>query len=361
MSEITMRERILSIVEGRRPDRVPFVKYRGLVAPNDEVWSVLGRDNIGLLQWLNLYSYETPHCSWESETFEHDGAPCFRQTLHTPEGLLVQEGSIQPTYGIWVPVRRFIREPEDYHRLLAWFRDIKIHLNLEGYRQALRELGEDGLPHTSVPRTPYQQLWIQWVDIQDLAVHMVDYPELMEEVIAVMTDVQRRVYEQICTVIKNDEIQIPYLVVPDNITAPMIGPAYFRKFCLPGYDELAARLEETGRDIPVYVHMDGDLKLLWDLISESRVRGLDSMSPPPDNDTTVAEAVTRWPEMRVGINFPSSLHLAKPEEVYNKTIEILQEGAPSGRLQIQISENVPPDAWRTSFPAIVKAIRDYSG
>ncbi len=262
---------------------------------------------------------------------------------------------------MWVPAQRFIREPEDYRRLLAWFRDIKIHLNLDEYRQALRELGDDGLPHTSVPRTPYQQLWIQWVDIQELAVHMVECPELMEEVFAVMTQVQHRVYEQICRVIINNEADFPYLVVPDNITAPMIGPEYFLRYCLPGYHELAAMLEETGQDIPIYVHMDGDLKPLWDLIGESPIRGLDSMSPPPDNDTSVADAVRLWPEMRICINYPSSLHLADAGTIYNKTIEILEEGAPSGRLQIQISENVPPDVWRTSFPAIARAIRNYCG
>jgi hypothetical protein len=34
----------------------------------------------------------------------------------------------------------------------------------------------------------------------------------------------------------------------------------------------------------------------------------------------------------------------------------LEEGGRSGRLQIQISENMPPDAWRKSCPAIVRAI-----
>ena len=50
------------------------------------------------------------------------------------------------------------------------------------------------------------------------------------------------------------------------------------------------------RDVPVFVHMDGDLKPLWQDIAGSRVGGLDSFSPAPDNDTTVAEAVSMWPD-----------------------------------------------------------------
>ena len=52
--------------------------------------------------------------------------------------------------------------------------------------------------------------------------------------------------------------------VPDNITAPVIGPKNFRKYCAPLYNELAEMLADVGT--LVYVHMDGDLKPLWKLI-----------------------------------------------------------------------------------------------
>ena len=114
----------------------------------------------------------------------------------------------------------------------------------------------------------------------------------------------------------------------------------------------------VGTGKPVYVHMDGDLKPLWSAIGESRVRGLDSLSPPPDNDTSAGEAAEHWPEMRLGINFPSSVHLRSEREVYERARIILDEAGQTGRLQIQISENVPPGAWRRSYPQIVRAIED---
>ncbi len=62
----------------------------------------------------------------------------------------------------------------------------------------------------------------------------------------------------------------------------------------PLYNELAERLSE--RNIPILMHMDEDLKPLWDAIDHSRFSGVDSLSPLPDNDTSVAEAVALWPE-----------------------------------------------------------------
>ena len=56
MSEWTMRERMLALVQGRDHDRVPFVEYSGISgSSNDEVWSVIGRNNMGLLIWCGLF------------------------------------------------------------------------------------------------------------------------------------------------------------------------------------------------------------------------------------------------------------------------------------------------------------------
>lgn len=89
--------------------------------------------------------------------------------------------------------------------------------------------------------------------------------------------------------------------------------------------------------------------------------GIDSLSPPPDNDLSVAEAVRQWPDMRLGVNFPSSVHLHAEQDIYETTLRLLREGAASRRLQIQISENLPPDRWKTSFPQIARAIADFAG
>jgi hypothetical protein len=223
--------------------------------------------------------------------------------------------------------------------------------DLEPLHRSVRELGNDGLPLVSVERAPFQQLWIQWVCIEDLCLHLVDCPERVACCVEAMIQQQRRVFEIVA------RAPIDFVDFPDNITAPVIGESHFRTYCVPLYNELAEMLSE--RDIPVFVHMDGDLRPLWKAIGESGVRGLDSLSPPPDNDTSAGEAASMWPEMRIFLNFPSSIHLASPERIYEKAGEILEQAGHTGRLQIQISENVPPGVWRKSFPQIVRAIRDF--
>ena len=356
MSRMTMRERMLAGVQIKPHDRVPFVQYDDLAGPTRDIWAQVGRQNMGLLRWCNVFEHQTPNCRFSTEPFE-DRQKGFRRTLHTPAGELFEERVQEPTYGTYAARSHFVKEPADYATLMSYFRDITVHVTTDPVNQAITALGDDGLPLTTLGRTPYQQLWVEWVCLEDLCLHLADEPALMEEVFALMFDLQRRQME--AAIAACHELPIPYLHFGDNITAPVIGERYFRRFCMPMYRQLAEMLDAAGLDLPIFVHMDGELKPLWKAIGESAVRGLDSFTPQPDTDTSVAEAVAVWPQMRLFLNFPSSVHLRSEEHIYVEARKILDEGGHSGRLQIQISENVPPGLWRRSFPQIIKAINDF--
>jgi hypothetical protein len=331
------------------------VQYDGIAAPNAEIWSAIGRENLGLMRWCSAHRFEYPNCRFEERFVQRDSLEGLRTTLFTPAGNLERTAWYDPTYHSLATEHHFVRRPEDYRILLAYLRDVQVVEDTVGLRKAIAELGDDGLPLTAVARTPYQQLWVQWVSLTDLCIHLVDIPKVMEEVIGVLADIERRIFRVVRAV--SERIELPFVDIPDNITAPTIGPANFRRYCLPLYQELSAMMAERG--VRVIAHMDGDLKPLWDLVGQTNLGGIDSFSPQPDNDTRVSDAVRLWPQMRVFLNFPSSVHIGSPEQVYRTARQILEEGGHTGRIWIQVSENVPPGVWRSSFPMIVKAIREF--
>jgi hypothetical protein len=202
------------------------------------------------------------------------------------------------------------------------------------------------VPLTAIERTPYQQLWVQWVGLDHLAFHLADCPDRVARTIDLLCQRAERTFEIAA------RSPAPLIDFPDNITAPAIGPARFREICVPLYDRLADMIAPR----PVYVHMDGDLRPLWKDIAASQVGGIDSLAPTPDNDTSVAQAADMWPEKRLWVNFPSSVHLRSYQGVRDEAERILAAAGHSSRLQVQISENVPHGVWRTSLPAIVDAI-----
>jgi hypothetical protein len=281
-----------------------------------------------------------------------DGATrCERTTLFTPKGSLTQVKAFEPVYNSGAFQKRYVEEPEDYEILWSFLEDGVV---IEDYRRYLRDqtdLGEEGLPLPAVERTPFQQLWVEWVDIERLSAHLAECPERVQKTVDLLN---RRAKEIFAIVVRSPAVMINF---PDNITAPMIGLKRFLHYNVPLYNELADLLAEKG--VPVFVHMDGNLKPLWGAIAQSGVGGLDSFSPTPDNDTSVADAIRLWPEKRLWVNFPSSVHLRPYEAVREEAERILQDGGHSGRLHIQFSESVPYTVWQTSFQAIVDAVEAF--
>ena len=346
MKAMTMRERILAVVQGRELDRVPFVIYDGML-PMDEVDRQVGADRIGLMRWSEVHKVITPNCRFITEEYQVGKDKWQRITLHTPVGSIFEERQFEPVFDSSSIKKHFVQERCDYEVLWYYLQDSTIVEDYARYYRDQAELGERGVPLVAVERTPYQNLWIIWVGLDNLSYHLADFPESVEKTFSLLETRERKIFD----IVRRSPIQ--FIDFPDNITAQAIGPARFRRHCTALYDELAGIL---GDQVPVFVHMDGNLKPLWKAISESRVRGLDSFTPTPDNDTRVAEAVALWPEMRLFVNFPSSLHLGSYAQVRSEAEEILAVAGHTGRLQIQVSENVPLDKWQTSFPAIADAI-----
>ena len=350
---MTNRERILAVILGHELDRVPFVQYNHLGAPNEEVWSELGRDCMGVLRWTSLHRFVHPNCRFVTEEVPSDGPRLSRRTLYTPKGALTEMRRFEPTYGTANLYEHFVKEPGDFRALISYFRDITVIEDLTQFENNRRELGDDGLSLVNTGRTPYQQLWVQWVSLTDLVLYLADYPDLLDECTREMERIQTQVFE----IVARSPAQL--VDIGDNITAPAIGRSYFERYCAPAYRELAELLADRPQPVPVFVHMDGDLRPLHDQIGRSGVGGIDSFSPQPDNDNSPAEALALWPHMRLLVNFPSSVHLKSAQTIYETAMRILEEAGHSGQLQIQISENVPPGVWRKSYPAIVRAIADF--
>ena len=73
MKSMTMRERMLAVMQGREHDRVPFIQYDDAVAPNVDIWPVIGRENMGLWRWSRVHRIAHPNCSFESRRIQRRG------------------------------------------------------------------------------------------------------------------------------------------------------------------------------------------------------------------------------------------------------------------------------------------------
>ena len=151
---MTMKERISAVIAGEEHDRVPFVQYDGIAGDNREIWETVGRNRMGILRWTKPYLFEHANCRFVKEDIESRGRKGLRTTLVTPVGKLEEERFFEPVFGTSSIRRHFVRDPEDYTVLLFYLKDLVVRENLAQVSKDLAGLGDDGLMHINIGRTP---------------------------------------------------------------------------------------------------------------------------------------------------------------------------------------------------------------
>lgn len=352
MNEMTMKERMLAVVQGRPVDHSPFVTYNHNAAPNEEIWAALGRNHMGVYRGTYIHQTVSEDCRLVTEDIVKNGREGLRKSIITPKGTLYEEHLKQYDLNTYAMAKHYVETKEDLEILLYYFRSCNSIPHYEYFYNNLEEVGDDGIVSVSVERTPFQQMWILWATLIDLSYLILDYEDLVEECMSEISRLLNQQFEIMAKAVR--ELPIPLVEFPENMTAPCIGADRFQKYCMPYY----RKLKDMIGDTMLGIHADGDVKMLAPYIAESGLDFLESFSPPPDNDMPLKEAMKAWPNMSFFINFPSSVHLCEPEEIYETAMQIMKD-CQGRKMWIQASESVPPGVWKKSFPEIIRAVEQF--
>lgn len=344
---LSVRDRFLAILAGDVPDCLPLMVGDGTAIAKDKVLDTFAGD-IGWQRWVHPFQLQTPNCPRSIETLAQQDDAISRITIETRGGLLVQDRRLE--HGAPGPIlRHYVSEPHHYEALLRLLQDVQVVPLPETVPQAEQELGDYGVVHCLLPRTPYQQLLGEWVDPETLNWHLLEPDCLVHACVEEMIRIQLELFDLVAG------IDLPYAVFPDNLHGPEIGRTFFKKYCLPLYNELAARLAE--QEALVFVRANGELKQLWYDIEDSYVGGIDSLDA--SRDTRVSEAVSMWHDRVIGLTLDESTFLKPGKVVYQKTRQLLDEAGPALNIFLQVSDPLPPGRWRPSFEAMVRAMHDH--
>ena len=347
---MTPRQRVLAALRNQETDRVPLTIYSGLAGTDDEMLALLG-DHLTLVYWSGVHRTEYRRTTFRSEKFTENGEERQRNFIETPIGTICRTYHFDPTYHSSWAIDSYVKKPADWDVLRFMFEDAIYKPDYDGWFDRRKQYGERAVQNTAVGRTPFQCLAYEYLGVEQLSLDYYDYPDTVQGVLQVLNERQNeldRIYAESPAEIIN---------FPDNITSIVVGRDRFAKYCLPRYKHMADALRGTGKIL--VAHMDGMLRNLADLIAESPLTSLEAFTPSPDSDVSVADARRFWPDKRIWINYPSSVHLFSPDVIYRQTRTLLEEAAPLRGFLIGVTENIPPTCWRKSMAAIDKAITEW--
>lgn len=354
---MTNRERLLSVYSNRLPDRIPIGMYRRYHRVG-ETERRARNDGLGIIDFVPPVSLLAPlwhvHPGYVSEVsnvqfrIDHrwvDNRLMQRRAYETPVGTIDAHVVLDAQHGTEWTTKHYIETAEDY-KIVQYVAEHTVFRSQEpAIRQALLDLGEDGILFGRADRSPYQKLLVELVDPQRLILDLHHNPGPIEELMQV---IDARLDEQFDGIMESG---IRVVWQPDNVTADWTPPSHFRKYCLPFYRK---RGEQARKAAKIYaVHIDGKTSGIKDLIAEAPIDVVESFSlPEMAGDLSVSAAREAWPGKVVCPNFPANLCLGTREEIDALLGRLLAEFGRETPFAIQISEDIPLESYGFVLPLL---------
>ena len=363
---MTMRGRLLAVLHGRLPDRLPWVprlgiwhRARQLVGDMPARYRGLSLRELAMRLGCGLAA--------------RDGA-VYRETtavrrsvrregqrevveLTTSAGTVRQVTRFAETLdrqGIGGLVcEHWIKEPSDYEVFFGLEASRRFEPTYAGFCAYDADVGGDGLPMVAVHGCPFYHFVEQLVGFNEAYYHLADYPHLVERLLEIMTRVHR---ERVWPLIESS----PALLVLNgyHLCPQFVPPELYRRYVLGYYQEANRRLHARGKFAAM--HADADTSGILGLIEQSGWDLMDCFLTAPMARVTLREARRAWGD-RVVIwgGLPSAVFSPEyAERAFRECVEdVFDAVAPGKAFILGIADTTVPDSRIERIEYVSDAVR----
>jgi hypothetical protein len=343
---MTIRENLEAAWRGEAVEQIPFALYGSFF--NGPAGPALREiEGLGIIGTASPWKSEYPSVQVETQTLP-DGSEL--TIYRTPLGELSQRRVVEPGYGSMWTMDHLVKRPEDWRVVQYLVEDKHYSPAPEAFDDADVEMGEQGIVMAPVERMPFQRLWIEFGDIEQLCYLLADDRDKLDRMISAMTVKDAECWQLVA---RSDA---EFVWAPDNVTADILGPELFQRYAQPYYEALAEVMHPHHKRI--VAHFDGHLAALAELIAATPVDVVESFTPPPNGNIALGEAWEAWAPRVLVVNYPPAGHLAEPEQIKARMVELVGQVPAWRRLAFEISENVPEDLIAINCEAIQEALEE---
>ena len=344
---MTIRERLDKALAGEPVEHPVFLVYDWFVNNRPVDWQSLFDQGLGIINHADLVEFNRPNVEI-IETKSYD-----RGRLRTDIRWITDRGELHEYFLDEWQQEYLIKTPEDYRIMALALSGSTFTPTDDHFDRSEKEHGDNGITIGHLGWTSYESRRTALMKIQvelaglerfsyDIAEEL---PELME-LIEVMNEETVRVFE--CAA----KTKAQHIKLWENMSIVTLGPKLFRQHFVPVYNRICDVLEGSGKKIQV--HYDGKLSIIADDIAGLRLSGIDSLTPAPEGDMTIAGARRAWPDKFLWMHpCLGWYHMPEPQLVENVR-QMVRDAGPY-RYCLMISEDVPHDCQRT-VPAVLRAL-----
>ena len=349
------RERVLAIMDGKAPDRIPWIprlllwynahkkagtlpaRYRNMTLREVERDLGLGapaRDARVVRSQMHSVEFKE-HWLNSMEKLTEYVTPVGTVTTLFRGSEYLRERDIQD-----LQVEFMLKQREDY-AVVEYIIEHTTHTpTYEAYLAYEREIGDDGYPMVQEGDCPFHKYLRELCGYNNGYFHLNDYPNEVEHLLQVMTQCDK---ERVWPLIADSPARL--ILHGMHFSSQMTPPRVFATYIEPYYREFSALLRARGKTLTL--HADNDSRAIMKNIERSGYAMVECFATYPMVPTTLTEARAEWGN-RVIIwgGVPSPIL----EEHYSEAdFEAYMEGlfktiAPGGAFILGIADNALPGA-----------------
>lgn len=351
---MTDRGRILAILRGEMPDRIPWVPRLKLWHTAHAHAGTLPQELRGTTQREAERRLGMGDAAREGRVYRVEYRDLEVRTRRegddeiteyvTPHGVLRARRSLAPGHAALGFAAIFSEYPLKTEADYAAWAHVAEHTEYvptyDEFRRYDAQVGEEGLPFVIGGDCAFHAWQIRLAGYEQAYLHLQDFPATVEGLIELMTAHER---ERLWPLLADSPaVWIQHGVHFDSMMTP---PAIFRQYIQPYYREFSARLHARGKYLAF--HLDADARLLLDEVRAAGMDVADTFATAPLVRCTLAEARRAWGD-RVVIwgGLPSTLlEDAVGEEEFEREMRaIFRTVAPGRAFILGVSDNIMPGA-----------------
>jgi len=347
---MNLRENLLRTLRGEDTGRTPWNVY-GWLLPDSPAARQFCSQGLSRMETRQIFRPVYEGLTICETQFQRAGRPFFRVEIETPLGLLWEEATLDPSYGSRWITKFMISGEQDFPAAEYFIRHTRFEPEYQAWRAADQALGDGGFVVGEIMPIPIMKLIVAWLGVDGFLEALVDYPDRL----AALLEGLDAHYDRQIELAAASPAEVIWFA--DNVTAAIISPRLFERFCAPVYQRVMPVMRAAGK-IPIS-HYDGSNRPLVKALARTDLPVIEAFTPPPMGDLTVSEAKAAWPDKVVWVNFPGSLFVEPFETVRAYALDLLRESAPGGRFVLGCTEDFPLSEFEKTFGAIQSALQEY--
>jgi hypothetical protein len=334
-----IRQRFEAALAGKPIEWPVYAVYDWFVLHRPIDWPSLFARGLGKINHANLLDAVRPHLEIHESTTPTD------RGLRRDVTWVTDRGELHEWYmGEWRQ-EYLVKSPRDYRVLHRALEDATFTANASYFEAAETEVGQRGITVGQMGRTPLMELQIDRAGLARFSMDLADgRPELMDLMDLMNVQMLEAARQAALT-------PAWYVKLWENLSLETIGAVVYRRHLVPQYRKLLEIFRAAEKRL--LVHYDGKLRLIASDVAALDL-GIDSLTPPPEGDMSVAEARAAWPDKFLWLHPPLGWHEETAAEFERRIRNMVRDAGPR-RFCLMLSEEVP-DRWEQTVPGILQCL-----